>query len=561
MLNMQDSWPLDSGDAFAAEAAALRAGVRGNARELQRLVGEAREAADRDQLDLAANILQQAASFAWFNHAGLFFDPDLEALLTRLGRALPPRRAVPARQRSLPRQGRTASPRVVLHVASQLYSTGGHTQMIARWIADDTASEHRIVTTRQGSTPYPVKVTAMLPKAPLALDRSAWGLLRRAALLREQVECADFVVVHAHPDDIIPTMALADCKVPSIFINHADHVFWVGASVAGILLHLRHSGALLSVARRGMDPDRSFLMNRPLAPASAGGMRKAERERLGIRDDQVLVVTAASESKYEPIGATNLVGLFADAVRRNPNLVVRAAGPRQRGEWARAQQESDGRIAALGPLPSVQTLFEAADLYVDSFPFSSLTSLLEAGSFGLPALSYRGHPEECAVLGADSPQADEAILYPRSPDEFQETVAALASDPVLRREAGDRLRHAVAAGHGESWSIRLEELYAQAGLHAAHRPDASPPTSDMGPVDLAIAALQQRTGYALGAVGSLRPVLGVMPFPRRALAWLRIRKSGVGLRPAELLRDTQRIRFEETALWLRRKCHRPHPGR
>lgn len=516
-----------------------------NAAEFRLLIDRSRRHLRGNKDERAAEDLQQAASFAWFNHPGFFVDPELESLLRAIGGRLP-----------AGRNGRRKEPagakRVVLHVATQLYETGGHTQMLGRWILDDSGSDHRVVTIRQGSTPFPEKVTQMLSENPLQLDRVGKTLLDRARCLRQLAQDADFVIVHAHPDDVVPAIALAGQATPSIYVNHADHVFWAGASIATILLHLRNSGAELSVARRAVPQERSFLMNRPLLPAVISLSRACERKKLGIETDQVVLVTAASSTKYVPIDDAGLLPLLEAAVLANPRLVVFAAGPLPTGAWAMASSHTGGRITALGPLQSVQGLFTAADIYVDSYPFSSLTSLLEAGSHGLPCVSYRGHSEECAVLGADSPDVEREINYPNSEHAFLDVISQLGDDPGIRREQGDQLREVIHKSHGHSWGANLENLYEWARSAVSSRPESLEQAVSAGPLDVAVAALQERTGYALGTVGAHRSVLGVMSPLRRVAVWLKVRRSGIRVRPAELLSDNHRIRFEESVVHLRR---------
>src|ERR1700704_3687784 len=120
-----------------------------------RLVGQAQDELARQRLSAAATWAQIAANYAWLNHAGLFASPGLEGLLleiSRRGMGSPP---VSAR-------ARPDAPHEVLHVATQAYPVGGHTQMLSRWIAQDRQRQHRVVLTRQGSTAFPAKLTDRL---------------------------------------------------------------------------------------------------------------------------------------------------------------------------------------------------------------------------------------------------------------------------------------------------------------------------------------------------------------------------------------------------------------
>ena len=39
---------------------------------------------------------------------------------------------------------------------------------------------------------------------------------------------------------------------PVLFLNHADHLFWLGTSVADLVLNLRDAATDISIARRGV---------------------------------------------------------------------------------------------------------------------------------------------------------------------------------------------------------------------------------------------------------------------------------------------------------------------
>ena len=67
---------------------------------------------------------------------------------------------------------------------------------------------------------------------------------------------------------------------------------------------------------------------------------------------------------------------------RRTDALLLAAGPSPDADWMPAGERTGGRIRALGRLPEVTLLHEAADVYVDSFPFSSLTSLLKQAATG-----------------------------------------------------------------------------------------------------------------------------------------------------------------------------------
>ena len=523
--------------------------IRANYRQFRSLVAAAENSRDADKLEEAAAYATAAATFAWFNHSGIFSDVALERLLVDLSRRVPD--TAPASPRK-PSDGR-----VVLHIATELLPTGGHTQMLSRWIADDERSRHRVALTRQGWHPIPEKVARLLADRPDHLDSRHRSHIKRAAALRSICREADVVVVHAHPDDILPAVALAATSKPCIVVNHASHVFWAGTSIARTALHLRRSAQELSVTRRGLPADGGFVVNRPLAFPEVDLRRTEARAHFGLQDDQVVIATAASGSKYEPLeDGDNLVELLERLVSADPHVVVLAAGPRPEGRWQSANAATGGRVRALGPLRGVESLLAAADMYVDSFPFSSITSLLEAGAYGLPLVSYRGHGPGCEVLSADPPAIEDDILYPRTPDEFHRVVSALAANAEERKSRGDVLREKIAATHSSAaWQDVVESLYefAQRPGGAEGPVDVGDVAAGSGALDGTVRRIQQRTGQLQGLDAVYRSALGAMPLKARMRTWGRLKRSGHALQPSEILREVDRVRLQKAVLPVMRR--------
>lgn len=489
--------------------------------EFSGLVATARDHLQRGRLEAAAAYAQMAGHYAWMNHTGTFASPELEALLAALGASL---RQAP--QRST----RRSPPREVLHVVTQCYGTGGSTQAIACWIEQDSERHHRVCITRQRGAPPPDKI-----RAPLAcdadlirLDTERGGLIERAARLRALATEVDVVVLHPHPYDVVPVISFSGAEglPPVIYVDHCDHVFWLGMNISSVVMHMRDSGRRLAAARRGLDPARSAVVARPLRPAGRTTSRAEAKRALGLDPESVLLVTAADGTKYRPVSSPSFLELVVPVLERHPNAILHAAGPSPEGEWQRASERTGGRLRALGMIPDVRQLQSAADVYVDSYPFSSLTSLLEAGSLGVPAITYRGHPEDCGVLGADTRGVDEHMLTASDPAEFEHALTGLIADPRRREQLGEDTERAIRDTHtGDGWLRSVEELYGFAA--------AAPPAAPGGPVvrgdgrlDLLVDMVMTQTGFAQGVPGATRDHLALLPARDRLAAWATLTRNG-----------------------------------
>ena len=280
------------------------------------------------------------------------------------------------------------------------------------------------------------------------------ALLDRAARLRELALDHDQVVLHVHPNDVVPAIALAlppGERPEVLLVNHADHVFWVGVHVADRIVNLRTSGARLNVERRGIPEARNALLVRPLVMRDRSLSRSAARAELGPLPDALVVASAADTYKYGAAGGETLLDVLLPVMRAHPEARLHVAGPEPDGDWSALAAEGLGR--AWGLLPDVHTLLEAADVYVDSHPFSSLTSMLEAAWLDTPVLTLRSPDERLGVLGADTPELDDDLVVAGSGQELGAEVDRLLADADARHRVGASTGAAVRRFHADgAWA-------------------------------------------------------------------------------------------------------------
>ena len=473
----------------------------GHAAVFERLVDDS-PSVDRQPLDAELSVFwaQVAAEYAWRNHPGSFASDVLERRVAALAPPVSPEQRAPG-----------GVPEHVLHVLTTAYPIGGHTRLAWRWIEADAERTSSVVLTRQGRHPVPAELRAAASGAggtvrELGAQRCA---LAQAEALRERMADADVVVLHVHPYDALPIIALAGWagRPPTILVNHADHVFWLGVSVADVVVCVRGSGSRLAQERRGVASEAIALLPIPIAMPGAPAGRDATRAGLGATDRTVIALSVASAYKFAARDGLDFVATAGRLLDRLPELMVLAAGPAPTGSWAAAATATGGRLRALGVRREIEPLYAAADVYLDSFPFASLTSLLEAASHGLPLVALKSFAADTDVLRGDGPGLDETVLATDAVEEYEAIVEALVRDPAYRTEVGRRTREAIGSWSGEGWPDRLASTY----RHARTRRAAGAATLQPVPpartiLDERLAELGRSPGLA-AAIGALLPSL------------------------------------------------------
>lgn len=401
-----------------------------------------------------------AAGFATTNPVGILRSPELEQVLDTVAEALPTQPSGP--QRLPPAPGRR-----VLHVLSEAAPIGGLTRLVERWIQHDAASASSILLTRQG------EVSERLLAVVGASGGSAIGLadsidaFDRAAIVRGLGHEVDLVVCHLQSDDAIAGAAFGSGYrgAPVAFANHGDHIFWMAPTQAQLIVSNREIAQDLSVRVRGYAASSNQVLPLVVPDRHSGTTRARVRRDLGVADERPLVVSVARAVKFQD---TDLRPRFADLVtavlEAVPELVFCAVGPDVSDEpWTGLQHRFGDRVVVTGSVQDPQPFLDAADLYLDTFPFSSTTSLLEASASALAVVTFDGHRGWRKMLGIPTFVGRPADR-PDSIDALSARMAVLARDADARQDSARQARE-VYEGYYDivRWPSLLEQMYASMG--------------------------------------------------------------------------------------------------
>lgn len=411
--------------------------------------------ADVRAISHAALYAQVVAYRAWLGHAGVFASPAIEGALARAAAHI---------DAPVAEQPRETNSRRVLHIASAVaFPEGGHGRLIDRWIRSDTSSVHSLAITKPGHDAAPfLRDVVEESGGEVRLAPGTSSFVERASDLRQFASQFDAVVLHAHPHDPIPILALAwPGRPPTILCNHAPHVFWLGCSIADVVTYGREHSKTISVERRGIPPAACFDLPVPVDPPRdiTPETRDAIRAELGVAPSDLFLLTVASEYKFRNAGNHDLVETVVRALADRPNVVWRIVGCPPQGRWAEVAERTNGRVRAVGTR-SDEGLYQAADFFIDSYPFASRTAMLDAGAAGRPLLAPRWHSPDAAILGAWGSSIDDVIFPFHDERTLAGWLGVFISDPKKRDRYAQKTAEAISAFlTGPAWAAKLNGIY------------------------------------------------------------------------------------------------------
>ncbi len=351
-----------------------------------------------------------------------------------------------------------------LHVMDEAYVIGGHTALCSRWIETRSGIErHSVLLLNQREVlSDKLKTAVEAAGGNIRMLSPGLGLAERARQLRlAACEQADVVVLHTHPDSVVPAAAFSQPGGPPVIVlNHADHLFQATGAIADLVLEIRDSGEEWTRECRGIGA--TTIVPIPLidpldekAVENIESEKRAAREQLGLPQDAVILLTVASAFKYTPTRNLSFCRSIQPVLLANPGALLVAVGPEDDGEWRWLWKTTGGRVRALGRRENLSPFHRSADIYIEGFPIGSLTAMLEAGLASLPCVrAPRVVPPPFCSDGI----AFEANPQPVSVEEFAEQISRLIRDGEERRRQGRLMRESIKQHHClPGWVKYLEQ--------------------------------------------------------------------------------------------------------
>jgi hypothetical protein len=374
----------------------------------------------------------------------------------------------------------------VLHVSTTVFATGGHTRTIARWASNDPESSHSLVLTDQQNIAVPGWLTDAIAGSggAIAVLPPASRLAQARRLRAAARQGFDLIVLHTFPEDTVPVVALAtrDCP-PVALLNHADHIFWLGASVADAIVNQREIGAALAAARRGARLN--LVLPNPLPPHARARSKSDARVALGLSLSGTVVLSIGTAAKYSPTRDRNFFRAASRILEMSAQAHVYVVGVPPQSACPYEQRFSHDRLHLLGSVEDPSLFQEAADVYLEGFPLGSQTALLEAAAAG--AAPVRAYAPGSELLVASDACFSGLVPAPDSESAYVECATRLIQDGAARERLASVLASRIRTHHtGLGWRESLEASYARLAALTHEPREVSPMPAQSGGDDLAL---------------------------------------------------------------------------
>lgn len=315
-----------------------------------------------------------------------------------------------------------------LHVLTQAYDSGGHTRVVEHWIENAPAHQHHYVyITNQKEDEVSKSLQKYIKDKDRIYIETNTDDIKSALKLRKIASKFETVILHIHMDDIVPLLAFGteDFKRPVLFYNHADHLGWVGISIADIVLELREFGIDITKNRRGCE--RQHKLGIPIYNPVINNLKT--KKDLNLPDDKLIIFSCGSQHKYIPVQDINIFDLIKYITQKyNVMFVIVGINNIEKFNIAHYGINQE-QLLILNEMNhhDLISYINSADIVLDSFPMSGATALTDAVALGKPIISG------CSLVG----QLDyitKSPYYCKNMDELKTKLEELITDENKRVE-------------------------------------------------------------------------------------------------------------------------------
>ncbi|MDY6950112.1 MAG: hypothetical protein SWE60_01235 [Thermodesulfobacteriota bacterium] len=251
----------------------------------------------------------------------------------------------------------------------------------------------------------------------------------------------DRVLLFTHPNDVIPILAFAvNSSQPVIVENHAHFSFWLGTSIADVVIC--HFPRMVQAAFQRRRVNNPFFFPMVIIDERAerySHLTKQEAKKMiGLDESSICILTVGTREKFLPNHGYNFFSTAKKITQRYPNAWILIIGLSPDDALVQRQLgKHPPRIRMLGVTDTPFLHYKAADIFMESFPLSSLGAVQDSIHYGdaCPLYAYgtnRGLLSSHAVYNKDMFGTIIPEIY--TEEKYLQYLGELIADLPLRRK-------------------------------------------------------------------------------------------------------------------------------
>lgn len=342
-----------------------------------------------------------------------------------------------------------------LHVVTEFYLNGGHSRVVERWMDFDNNLENSVVILK----PEYSQISNKLQKHNIYKINEKNYIDKAKALLKISKNY-EYIILHTHMYDIIPLLAYGNKNLKSkiFYYNQADHIFWIGRNIADKILDISKEGQeVTKLYRNIIEDDKSMVLPIPLDIKT--GIKKNYKKinniknELNIDLDTKVIVTAGTTTRFIT-DDYSIIDVFNSIESRLSNFIFIIIGSNEKDSfWKNIKNDNRVKIVDKIPKDIFDKYVSMADIYIESFPFSSSTSSLEMIMNDVISI----------LVEDDFPQFDSYVNFTQKREDIAKNVIKILTDIQYRESYSkqqDIVKDKIVKEHfKEAWTSKKNNVF------------------------------------------------------------------------------------------------------
>ena len=377
-----------------------------------------------------------ASNFAWQVHIGLWYDKELEDILSNIGLQL---------KKKIKNKQQKSNPDLrgirIAYITSSLNDIGGHSRVLKYYfdILNEKFKDQILFITNS--------LNQLQPWQNLKNSLTNQGLkiyelnhnksfVERIYKLNQLLErhAPNIIFLFIHPDDVIviPTIIALSNKPIIYFVNHSDHSFWLGKNITDCLIEFREEGAKFSRKYRKIEVDQLIVpLTTYIKPkiTSRSYFGVPEKSTFSISVGNFWKVIESSEFKYFKT-IENILKKFPD----HYHMLITTAHSE---EFRTNNKDIRKRFIIDGPFPNLDHVYGAADFLISTFPVGGGTVKVESMACKLPLIAINN--KKCSLFSFNDDLPKNYPFIASSNQEIVDFASQLIQNPKSREKKGTQL--------------------------------------------------------------------------------------------------------------------------